>query len=358
VVFVAAALFFRFTSQLPHGEWDAWAIWNLRAAFLSVPDAHWRDGFTPLLKWSHPDYPLLLPSSVARLWIFGEHGSVSGPRLLAAAFVSSSALVMAGSVARRAGTAAMSLALALLLVPTYIYWASSQTADVAIGSYVLIAAATLSAVSLPGRYVVAGLAAGFAVWTKNEGLVAAAAIAVSALIGMGTPGGPRRELLRFATAFAVAAVPLLLFKITLSPASDLLTQIVHDDPLGKVTQATRHLFVAGHLVRELSQWGGLTPVPATALLLPCVVLAARRGRQFPRDAAQGATIVGLMLVVYYIMYVLSPYDLEWHIRTSAPRLIAQVWPVIVWSCVIAWLAPASSSGRTSDGALPSRPTTS
>jgi len=53
----------------PHGEgWDAFAIWNLHARFLFRGGAHWRDGFSSLIPWSHPDYPLLLPSAVAHFW--------------------------------------------------------------------------------------------------------------------------------------------------------------------------------------------------------------------------------------------------------------------------------------------------
>jgi len=50
----------------PHGAWDAWAIWNLRARFLAGPGDAWRAAFDDALAWSHTDYPLLLPATVAR----------------------------------------------------------------------------------------------------------------------------------------------------------------------------------------------------------------------------------------------------------------------------------------------------
>lgn len=51
----------------PHGEWDAWSIWNLRARFLfRATEA--AAPFDPLLNWSHPNYPLLVPASIAGLW--------------------------------------------------------------------------------------------------------------------------------------------------------------------------------------------------------------------------------------------------------------------------------------------------
>src|SRR5262249_42355093 len=55
-------------TALPVGDWDAWAIWNLRAKFLAGPPGAWRFAVSPLLDNSHPDYPLLLSSFVASVW--------------------------------------------------------------------------------------------------------------------------------------------------------------------------------------------------------------------------------------------------------------------------------------------------
>src|SRR3984885_12983220 len=49
-------------AALPVGAWDAWALWNLRAKFLSGPGGAWRYALSPLISNSHPDYPLLLPA--------------------------------------------------------------------------------------------------------------------------------------------------------------------------------------------------------------------------------------------------------------------------------------------------------
>ena len=46
-----------------YGQWDAWAMWNLAAKYLSAP-SQWQDMFLNT-KFNHPDYPLFLPSSVA-----------------------------------------------------------------------------------------------------------------------------------------------------------------------------------------------------------------------------------------------------------------------------------------------------
>ena len=336
-------LFLRFSIQLPRGEWDAWAIWNLRAAFLSAPDHHWRDGFVPDLAWTHPDYPLLVPASVARLWSFGENGSTFGPRLVAGALLSASVLVMAGSIAMRAGRTGAALAVALLIVPSYVFWSAAQVADVPLGAYVLVAIVALSGTGAPGRYAVAGLAAGFAAWTKNEGLIALIAIAIAAAATVAVwQRAARPHLLPFVAGIAIAGAALAFFRLAFAPPSDLLHQILSENPVDKASQGARHLFVAGYLAREFYRWGGLTLVPASALIATCVAIAAFRWRHVPADAVIGAWVLTALAAAYYVVYVLTPYDLEWHLRTSAARLIAQLWPAIVWTAVVAISTPAKA----------------
>src|SRR5262249_25687050 len=44
----------------PHGDWDAWALWNMYARFLYRGGEHWSD-YIRRLEWNlHSDYPLLV----------------------------------------------------------------------------------------------------------------------------------------------------------------------------------------------------------------------------------------------------------------------------------------------------------
>ncbi len=70
VIVTAAALYSTVLRCIahPHGEgWDAFSIWNLHARFLFRGGTAWRDGFTSIIPWSHPDYPLLLPGAITHL---------------------------------------------------------------------------------------------------------------------------------------------------------------------------------------------------------------------------------------------------------------------------------------------------
>lgn len=50
------------------GGWDARYIWSLKAKFLFETPQAWRLLFSPEISWSHPDYPLCLPNTLAWGW--------------------------------------------------------------------------------------------------------------------------------------------------------------------------------------------------------------------------------------------------------------------------------------------------
>jgi hypothetical protein len=88
--FIALALsfviFMALSLKNPHGGWDAFAIWNLRARFMFRAGTHWTDAFSQHLSWSHLDYPLFIPTNIARSWVVVGNETVATPILLALLF--------------------------------------------------------------------------------------------------------------------------------------------------------------------------------------------------------------------------------------------------------------------------------
>src|SRR5262249_45224423 len=149
---------------------------NLHARFLFRCGPFWKDTFSPLLDYYKPDYPLLLPGSIARLWAYANHESILAPAIVAALFTFTLALLTTAAVARLRGSKEGMLAgLVVLGTPGVVDLGATQCADLAVGFFLL---ATLSLLCLNDslghdkRYMaLAGVAAGLAAWTKNEGLM-------------------------------------------------------------------------------------------------------------------------------------------------------------------------------------------
>ncbi|MBI1791555.1 MAG: hypothetical protein HYR60_28840, partial [Acidobacteria bacterium] len=106
-------------SSAPHGHWDAWAIWNLRARFLARP-GQWRDAFHSLLVAHHPDYPLLIPALIARCWRYAGE-SAAAPAMVSVLFSLATLGVLVSGIALLRGKTAGQMA-GLVLAATLFFW--------------------------------------------------------------------------------------------------------------------------------------------------------------------------------------------------------------------------------------------
>jgi hypothetical protein len=329
VSFVSASVVF------PHGEWDAWAQWNLRARFFfrGLADGSWRHAFDPVLAWSHPDYPPLVPLSVARLWTYARHETLLAP-IVFAAIVSSCTVLTAGcSAARAVGAARGCLTAAVILAcPSFVRYAPSQCADIALGFFMLAAFVAWSSAEQQRLWLVlAGLSAGLAAWTKNEGVaffvVFVAAVAIQGLWSAGWRG-----LLDLAPVLAGAApvvLAVVVFKQTLAPPSYFVAEQTLAQAAASLFDASRAQLVATSMAQEIWRTGA-TVVGVIPFL--CVFAAARGVRASASGAARAAVpAMTAMIVIYAIAYLVSPKDLSWQLQTSLDRLIVQLVPTLAWS---------------------------
>lgn len=156
------------------GGWDAQYFWNLKAKFLFRDPAQWTGMFSPILSWAHPDYPLLLPGTLAWGWhLAGKEFLLWAPAVDFVFFVSLSLFVvwyLGTAVSWISGFLAGGY---LLSVPVYRFWSTTQYADIPL-AYFFTTAAALLVLALRTReiklFFFSGLLAGLSAWTKNEGL--------------------------------------------------------------------------------------------------------------------------------------------------------------------------------------------
>jgi hypothetical protein len=318
---------------MPHGEWDAWAIWNLRARFLySGSASEWIQGFSPHLGWSHPDYPLLVPLSVSRGWTYLGEESTSVPVAIAAIFAV--AIVRAaGSMGRERSTSrALWTAAAILASPAFIRYAPSQCADTALAFYILWTVIWISrgltAPGTPGPWIVAGASAGLAAWTKNEGLLFLA-VAGSVVLGLAPRAEGPSRVARAGHMLAGATPALIGLAVLKSFAwqNDVIATQSPSSILAAFADLERVRTVFGGIGREL--WTGGTIVG----VLPAVALfVAMRGLATPMDPGvrAGLAIIALVILAYGGVYVVTPHDLGWHMGTSLDRVLLHVFPTLVW----------------------------
>ena len=164
--------------RFPSGYTDAWIIWNDHARFF------YRDGgtawlrmFQPDREWFHPDYPFLLPGLISSMWtlVGAERGNVPAVVACSVSLLSISIVVTSTSALSK-DLRGVYAGLVLLATPSFLQRSASQYADLPVGLYMLTTVVLLAFADAWRRVrtmllVAAGLSAGMAAWTKNEGLL-------------------------------------------------------------------------------------------------------------------------------------------------------------------------------------------
>ena len=319
----------------PHGEWDAWSIWNLRARFFFRAQ-EFVSPFSPVIAWSHPDYPLLVPSVIALLWHAGGVESTSLAAGVGFGFLASSVAVPFFTLRLLRGPAIAALgALTVLGATSLIRVSASQYADVPLAAYIVTAVCLLVyALEVEGVgtavILLAGISAGFAAWTKNEGLLFCGSIVVAYLLCV-----TRRSELsrRLATLIALAAAILAVlaivghFKFRMAPANDLVNAGTAGLAMARAKDFNRYWVTFWAFVGEFLTFGSV-------LVPPVIVFAVWLALVRFRAVITGASLLPLAAVTvqlagYFAIYVTTPQDLDWQLNTSLPRLLLHVWPLLV-----------------------------
>ncbi len=355
----AAAAFTANVLILPHGEWDAWAIWNLRARalFRARPDWSLALGHHVL----HADYPLLLPGVIARLWIYCGEAVTWIPAAVAASYAAALTLLLFGAVAELRGrTAGFIASLCLLGTPVFLRDAPRQYADTPLAFYCL---AALALIAVWDRYperglsplVWAGVAAGFAAWTKNEGIlfVLCLVVANSALrLAKGTPLAAPRPLLLFALGLLPAAVALAYFKTVWAPTNDLVKQPL-TDMIPRAIEPLRYAVILRELGSDSLRSIGLLLV---GMVVYATLLGLTADRSTRRVGRYPLLTVALVAVGYGTVYVLMTRNIARYMQLSIDRLVLQLWPSVLFVLFLFLASPSErGAAATETGSPPKRP---
>lgn len=323
----------------PHGAWDAWAIWNLKARFLARAE-DWRAMFHPAIAWSHPDYPMLLPSLVGWLWVLGGTEAVAAPMLTAFGFLAGLGLAAGGAVSHLRGRAqGMAAAAVVWGTPSVVVQGASQYADAPLAFFIATTLAVVAVWEAGGRTdaalpVLAGFLGGGAAWTKNEGLLFLVLLIV--LLFACHARESFRAAVKFSGLALLGALPPLLLviihKVSSAAPTDLWATASAATLSARLGDLERYRIVLLAFLQMGFSFGE-TILPVVPLLLLYAGLKGRLSRCPGSRRAAGLRIPPLALLFmsagYFMVYVLSPQDLEWHLATTLPRLWLHLYPSLV-----------------------------
>jgi hypothetical protein len=317
----------------PHGDWDGWVIWNSHARYLYRTGALWTEHIKDT---AHPDYPLLLPASTARLWRYIGADVPDAGGAFCTLLAMSGVSVLVGTLwYLRASPIAFVMGLVLIGTPAYMIHAIGQYADVPLALYFVSTIAFIcfyweKAPAQPRFLVLAGFAAGCASWTKNEGLLFALVTSVVMLVSL---AWQRRGALRQLGVYFVGLLPplatSLFFKIWFVPSTDLINQRRSAELLAKMLDWHRYTAILESFISIGWSFGYWTLNPLLPLLAFIFVCGVDRRIARGMGWVSGCAIVTMQLIGYFVVYVFTDHDLRLQLDASLGRLIIQVWPAIL-----------------------------
>jgi hypothetical protein len=331
----------------PLGDWDSWAIWNQRARFLIRAGDNWRQAFSSV--FAHPDYPLVLPCGNARLWSYLGAESNWAPWLFGCLFTFATIGLAMGSVCRLRGRCqGILVGLVLLGTVPLIERGFLQYADVPLSFFFLATVVLLvhcdeSSQPCRGMLILAGLMAGLAAGTKNEGLLFLLVLPTAWCFVGWRRGAVRdtfRRLLPWSVGVAAILALVAIQKICLAGRNDMVFNHGWAALSSRLLDPWRYWCVVGSFVVS-----GCRATDPFVVVLPlcCLLLGVTRNR--PRGMTAlwtGCFVVPLMLAGHCMVWLTAPSDLPWPLPTSAPRLVLQVWPLTTWLLLL-WLAGVDES---------------
>ncbi len=318
----------------------------------------WRDGFTEVIAWSHPDYPLLLPAVVAGGWKLLGRESRAVPIATGCFFTFGSAVLMTASLGILRGARQGLLAgIALAATPVFFVQGAMQCADVPVAFFRL---ASLAAMAMADRgtadgydrrgfAIAAGMAAALDGWVKNEGLLWFAAFLISIVVAMRW-----RLIAPFVAGALPALAPIALFKVRVATASDIFGAAGRAGMMARVVDPSRYLLIAREAIKHVWSFGPLVVSPFILLAIYLIVVGGRKGDRDQAVIRAGAAALLLTAGGYFLIYLLRDLDLRWLLDTSADRLLVQLWPGVVFVIMLTSRQATFSAGPSSPGSRISR----
>jgi hypothetical protein len=333
-----------YSRQRAHGDWDAWMIYNRSARFIFRGGEAWQDAFSPDMNLVfHADYPPLLAFNIAARWQTLSAETTYVPMFLGFLFTLA-ALGTGFSVLTYFNSLGQGAFALILLSGAQFFMGEGgrQTADVPLAFFILASIVFLFLREREGREIftaLAALMAGFAAWTKNEGLLF---ILVSSGILFLTALWKRsfRDFLFYLAGFLLPLILLFHFKTQVAPSSEFAGGGL-DVLLQKLTDPARNQLVFGAMWGFLLHGGGWYRVGVFPILVAYLILFKTRPIAYPTAVFASLAILSAQLIGYYLFYLISPYDLTWHIGYSLNRLFVHIYPATVFVVLAASQTPES-----------------
>jgi len=319
----------------PHGIWDAWSYWNLKAKFIARAPFEWQNLFLNMRSVDfHLDYPLLQTGFIAQCWMILGNESVLVPMFSAFVFTMFGVFVLSSVISHFSNAIWGIIAgLILLCTPFYVSLGDSQYADTTVGFYMLLSfiflALHYSAKDKNYFLILTAISCGMAAWSKNEGLLFSfVLLSIFVIIDFFEHKKiSYHHLKQLSIGFLPIILIVLYYKSFCTPPNDLIEQ--SQNTTEKLSDWSRYSFIATWFVDIFKSFGRWA-FNIWWIFLACALLLGFNLKNNTSLLIIGILSFILMLILFFFVYVNSYIDLTFHLSTSLHRLYFQLFPSFIF----------------------------
>ena len=325
---LALMIFLKFYINSPLGNWDGFRMWNTKAEFMFRDITLWKNMFLQPHFLSHNDYPLFVPSSIARIWQYAGSDNSVFHAIFCMLFTFGIIYFLYFAVKYfKNNKLAMLVTLILMLAPAFLVKGAAQCADIPLAYFILssIVAMFLYFEKKQSSFLVLSTVfAGFCGWVKNEGLMFFAIF----LMVLTAYFLIKKYYKQIGIIF-LSALPCMIligiFKAICKTPNDLIQGFF-------VLKSYTHLFQPHYYLMIIKTFVHMF-IERFAILFVSIVLMLK-GFSVPVKIKTPLILSGTIFILtcggYFMTYVLSPHDLDWLLTYSLDRIILHVLPLFLF----------------------------
>jgi 4-amino-4-deoxy-L-arabinose transferase-like glycosyltransferase len=319
-----------YAMAFPLFEWDAFAIWGYKAKVIAADGIFPRpDYFTDVsLGYSHLDYPLMTPFLMAG--VYGALGQVDdrlAKMFTVVLFLGLTCLVLAFARRRLNAPSALAVTVVVMGTPQMLRWAGSGYADIPLAAFFTGTVFCLVQwwEEADWRYcILGGVMAGFAAFTKNEGLVFGVLSCCVVIVPVFRNSQWRRRLAGAGLhlgSFLLLILPWIAWSAGIPRINEYYAAHLSVSEL--IEKADRLALIGGSYADSalsIEKYGLVWIV-----LLASAIFGWRAF--FNRGTIMGWLLLVAQLTSYTLAFVVTPWDVGRHMAAALDRLLMHVLPL-------------------------------
>jgi len=191
----------------------------------------------------------------------------------------------------------------------------------------------------PGLLILAGLLTGFSAWIKNEGILFIGIFLVVSAIMMWKRVITSGTIKWLGLGMSLPILLVAIYKLSIHTPTEFI--ISANSLTAQLLDFQRWQKIGWEFLVNLLHYGNW-PVSIVFVLVVYMLLVG-----FDRSERQRQIWLLLILLGqfagYFFIYVITPYDLDWHLSTSVDRVISHLFPMIFFWVFIALQPPQFTS---------------